>query len=148
VTRANTQFGTAEIWAVTAPAQLVNATVTATQSISGFDQSLTVMAFTGAGGIGASGAASGDRTAPSVSLTTTGAGSFVFGVGDDPDRKVARTPDANQTMVHQWVDNNPNVTFWVQGRSTLTGAAGSLVTISDAPTNSRWNLAAVEIVAR
>ncbi|OLD16801.1 MAG: hypothetical protein AUJ01_09945 [Acidobacteria bacterium 13_1_40CM_3_65_5] len=148
VTRANTQFGTAEIWAVTAPAQLVNATVTATQSISGFDQSLTVMALTGAGGIGASGAASGDRTAPSVSLTTTGAGSFVFGVGDDPDRKVARTPDANQTMVHQWVDNNPNVTFWVQGRSTLTGAAGSLVTISDAPTNSRWNLAAVEIVAR
>ena len=148
VTRANTQFGTAEIWAVTAPAQLVNGTVTATQSISGFDQSLTVMALTGAGGIGASGAASGDRTAPSVSLTTTGAGSFVFGVGDDPDRKVARTPDANQTMVHQWVDNNPNVTFWVQGRSTLTGAAGSLVTISDAPTNSRWNLAAVEIVAR
>jgi hypothetical protein len=36
----------------------------------------------------------------------------------------------------------------VQRRSTPTGAAGSIVTINDALTPSRWNLAAVEIVAR
>jgi hypothetical protein len=148
VTRANTQSGTAEIWAAYAPMRLVNATVRATQLSSGVDQSLTVMAFTGSGGVGASGAGGGNRTAPSVSLTTTGAGSIVLGVGDDPDRRAARTPGANQTMVHQWLSNNQNATFWVQRRSTPTGAAGSIVTINDALTPSRWNLAAVEIVAR
>jgi beta-lactam-binding protein with PASTA domain len=148
VTRANTQLGTAEIWAATASLPLVNATVTATQSVGGFDQSLTVMAFTGAGGVGASAADGGRRTAPGVSLTTTAAGSRVFGVGVDPDRKIARTPGTDQTLVHEWVDDNQNATFWVQGLATVTGAAGSIVTISDASTNSRWNLAAVEIVAR
>jgi hypothetical protein len=148
VTRTNTQLGTAEIWAATASLPLVNATVTATQSVGGFDQSLTVMAFTGAGGVGASAADGGRRTAPGVSLTTTAAGSLVFGVGVDPDRKIARTPGTDQTLVHEWVDDNQNATFWVQGLATLTGAAGSIVTISDASTNSRWNLAAVEIVAR
>ena len=148
VKRANTQFGTAEIWTATAPMQLFNVTVTATASLNGFSQSLTVMAFTGAGGIGASAAAGGNRTAPSVSLTATASGSLVFGVGVDPERRLARTPDAGQTIVHQWVDLSGNNTYWVQTRSTPTPAAGSIVTISDAATNSRWNLAAVEIVAR
>ena len=128
--------------------QLFNVTVTATASLNGFSQSLTVMAFTGAGGVGASAAAGGNRTAPSVSLTATASGSFVFGVGVDPERRLARTPDAGQTIVHQWVDLSGNNTYWVQTRSTPTPAAGSIVTISDAATNSRWNLAAVEIVAR
>jgi beta-lactam-binding protein with PASTA domain len=148
VTRANTQYGTAEIWTATAPTQLFNVTVTATQSLNGFSQSLTVMALTGAGGIGASAAGGGNRTAPSVSFAATASGSFVFGVGVDPERRLARTPDAGQTIVHQWVDLSGNNTYWVQTRSTPTPAAGSIVTISDAATNSRWNLAAVEIVAR
>jgi beta-lactam-binding protein with PASTA domain len=149
VTRANTQSGTAEIWTATAPAKLVDATVRATQSNGGgLGQSLTVIAFIGAGGIGASVASSGNRTAPSVSLTTTAAGSLVFGVGNDPERRTSRTPDAGQTIVHQWLDSNSNATYWVQTRSAPTGPAGSIVKISDAATNSRWNLAAVEIVAR
>jgi beta-lactam-binding protein with PASTA domain len=149
VTRANMQSGTAEIWTATAPAKLLDATVRATQSNSGgLGQSLTVIAFTGAGGIGASVASSGNRTAPSVSLTTTAAGSLVFGVGNDPERRTSRTPDAGQTIVHQWLDSNSNATYWVQTRSAPTGPAGSIVKISDAATNSRWNLAAVEIVAR
>jgi hypothetical protein len=148
VTRANTQAGSAEIWAAAAPTKLVNATVTATQSVGGFDQSLTVMVVTGASGIGASAAGGASRTAPSVALTTTGVGSFVLGVGNDPARKVVRTLDANQTMVHQWVDKDENVTFWVQSRATTAGAAGSVVTINTASANSPWNLAAVEIVPR
>jgi hypothetical protein len=148
VTRANTQFGTAEIWAALAPGRLTNATITATQSIGGFDQSLTVMAFTGAD-LGAFAAAAGSsKNAPSVSLTTTAAGSMIFGVGVDPERRQARTPDPGQTIVHQWLDIDETVTFWVQTRTAPTASAGSLATISDALTNSRWNMAAVEIVAR
>jgi hypothetical protein len=117
--------------------------------VSGQNQSLTVVAFTGAGGIGATVVGNGSRTAPAVSLTTTGAGSFVYGVGNDSVRKTARTPGASQTIVHQWVGNNSNQTFWTQSRNGAVATAGSVVSINDtAPTNGDWNLAAVEILKR
>jgi beta-lactam-binding protein with PASTA domain len=53
VRRAATQFGDAEIWKATAPTVLTNVTVSSTQSSAGVHQSLTVIAFTGVGGIGA-----------------------------------------------------------------------------------------------
>src|SRR5207237_4495430 len=71
VRRANAQFGTAEIWTATAPGPLVNAVVSATQSSTTFHQSLTIVAFRGAGGIGDAVPASGHRTLPMVSLITT-----------------------------------------------------------------------------
>jgi len=150
VARANTQSGTAEIWSATASAKLVNVTVRATQSNNGgLGQSLTVIAFAGAAGTGASVTGSGNRTAPpSVSLRTTAAGSLVFGVGNDPERRTSRTPEAGQTIVHQWLDSDSSATYWVQTRSAPTESAGGIVKISDASTNSRWNLAAVEIVPR
>ena len=134
---------------VVAPVRLINATVTATQSVStGMNQSLTVVAFTGAGGIGASVGNSGSRTAPSVVLTTTRAGSFVYGVGNDPIRRAARTPGANQSIVHQWVDTDSNQTFWVQARNGLVPVAGTGVNINSASVNGDWNLVAVEILGR
>ena len=151
VSRANTQSGTSEIWTATAPTRLVNVAVTATQAVSGrMNQSLTVVAFTGTAGVGASAVATGSRTAPSVSLTTTAGGSFVYAVGNDPIRKIARTPGANQTIVHQWVDTDAYQTLWVQSRNGPVATAGSVVTIDDpAPINGGdWNLAAVEIVFR
>ena len=147
VRRVNKNDGTAEIWTATATAPLVNASVTSTPAFSGFDQSLTVMTFTGAGGIGGSGASWGlGNVAPSVSFLGEADGSFVMGVGEDPDRKQARTVNGGQTMIHQWVDTKQNATFWVQGMSS--GAAGSLVTLGDAATSSGWNMVAVEIVPR
>ena len=148
VSRANTQWGTSEIWTATASEQLTAATVTSTQTQSGFSQSLTVVAFTGAGGIGASASGGANSTAPSVSVTTTRAGSLVYGVGNDPDRDTARTVGTNQTMVHQWLDSNLRATYWVQRRTTTAGA-GSILPINDtAPNGNRWNLAVVEIIPR
>ncbi len=150
VSRANVQSGTAEIWSATAPTQLVNVTVTATQAVSGrMNQSLTVIAFTGSAGVGASAFANGSRIAPSVSMTSTGVGSLVYAVGNDPIRKIARTPGPNQTIVHQWVDADANQTLWVQSSNGKVATAGTVVTINDtAPTNGDWNLAVVEIVFR
>jgi len=150
VRRANTQWGTAEIWSATAGSQLVNATVTATQSVTNsYDMQLVVVAFRGAGGVGASAANGGNDTAPSVSMTATEAGSLVFGVGNDPDRNQARTLGSGQTLVRQWLENNDRLTFWVQTRIAAVAAAGTSVTINDtAPDFDRWNLAAVEIVPR
>jgi hypothetical protein len=147
VTRGNTQAGTAEIWKATAAAQLSNVTVTSTQSSGGFRQSLTVVAFTGASGTGASAIANGASGAPSVTLVTTQPGSLVYGVGNDWDRAVARTLGANQTMVHQWVETTAGDTYWVQARTGAVAATGTSVQLNDtAPTNDRWNFASVEIV--
>ena len=146
VRRVNSQPGSSEIWKAVASGLLTNATVTSTPGIAGFNQSLTVVSFSGTGGTGASVGASG-ISAPAVSLTTTKAGSLVYGVGNDWDRAVARTVGDSQSMVHQWVETGVGDTFWVQKRTAPTGAAGSVVQLNDtAPTTDRWNLVAVEIL--
>jgi len=143
--RAATQFGDAEIWTATAPTALTNVTVSSTQSSTGVHQSLTVIAFTGVGGIGAVNVGGGIG-APSVTLTTAAAGSAVYAVGNDWDRAVARTIPAGQTKVHEFVDTAVGDTFWVQAANASTTAAGSVVTLNaTAPTNDQWNLAIVEL---
>ncbi len=147
VRRTNTRPGSSEVWRATAPAVLTNATVTSTPSRTGFDQSLTVVAFRGASGIGASAGANAATGAPTVSLTTTKAGSWVFAVGNDWDRAVTRTVGTGQSLVSQWVDTAAGDTFWVQSRTAVTPTLGTAVTLNDtAPTNDRWNLTAVEVL--
>jgi hypothetical protein len=148
VRRTNVQQGTSEIWQASASAKLTNATVSATLgSATTNDLSLTVVAFTGAAGVGASAGASGPNGAPTVSLTTTAPASLVYATGNDWDRPQSHTVGAGQTMVHQWLNTTVGDAYWVQ-RSTDPVANASAVTVNDtAPTNDRWNLTAVEIVA-
>ena len=147
VQRVNAQAGVSEIWAAKAPAALTNATVTSTQASGSFYQSLTVVTFIGAAGVGASAGDSDVVGAPSVSLTTTHAGSLVYGVGNDWDDAAARTLPANQALVHQYLAPAGD-TFWAQNLLGSVGIAGTTIAISDTgPTTDRWNLAVVEIVA-
>jgi hypothetical protein len=147
VKRANSQLGTAEIWQATA-ASVVTGTVTSTQARTGYDQSLTVVAFRGSGGVGASATAGAGSGAPTVSLVTTKAGSLVFGVGNDWDNAIGRTLGPNQVFQHQWIDTGIGDTYWVQNLTPPTGAAGSTATLNDtAPTGDRWNFAAVEVTS-
>ena len=105
------------------------------------------MAFAGATGVGASNTANAASGPPTVSLTTTRAGSLIYGVGNDWDRAVARTVPGGQTKVHEWVDTSVGDTFWVQARIGAVPTAGTGVTLNDtAPTNDRWNFAIVEVV--
>src|SRR4051812_35499525 len=148
VRRAATQFGDAEIWKATAPTVLTNVTVSSTQSSAGVHQSLTVIAFTGVGGVGASNVGGAATGAPSASLVTTAAGSVVYGVGNDWDRAVARTIPSGQTKVHEFVDTAVGDTFWVQSANGTTDATGSTVTLNaTAPTADKWNMAVVELTA-
>lgn len=148
VKRVNTQGGDSEIWSARATSQLSGATVTATQSTSGSYESLTVVAFTGAAGVGASVTKNASSGAPTVKLTTTKAQSLVYAAGNDYDNAIARTPGAGQVLVHQWVETATGDTFWVQRISGYTGAAGTVATVNDtAPTSDRWNLAAVEVLS-
>src|SRR5262249_2422398 len=114
VRRANTQAGTAEVWQAHATARLTNVTVRSTPRAVGSRQSLTVVSFLGASGIGATAAAAAASGAPNVPLLTTAANAVVYGVGNDVDRAVARTLGPNQLMVHQAVARALSDTFWVQ----------------------------------
>jgi hypothetical protein len=146
--RTNGQAGTSEVWKAVVPADPRDVTVTSTPGHTGYDQSLTVLVFDGSAGIGASSGAGAAAGPPKTSLTTSRAGSWVFGVGNDWDVAQARTVGAEQIIRHQWVDSAVGDTFWVQSRSQQTPAAGTTVTIDDtAPTTGRWNLAAVEVLA-
>ena len=152
VKRAATQRGVAEIWTATAATTLSNVSVTSTQSVTtvnglAVNQSLQVIAFTGAAGVGASNLASGVSGAPTVSLVTQGAGSVVYGVGIDFDRAIARTVPAGQTKVHEFLAPSGD-TMWMQSLNGTTGAIGSTATLNDtAPTTDQWNYASVEILS-
>src|SRR5580765_4524036 len=146
VRRVNAQAGTSEIWKATASAALSNVTVTSTQGAGGYQQSLTIVRFSGAGGTGASAGASAPTGAPTVSLTTTQAGSLIYGVGNDWDRATARTPGSGQTIVHQFLASAGD-TFWSQNQVNASSGSNVQVVLNDtAPTVDRWNFASVEIV--
>jgi hypothetical protein len=147
VKRSDTQSGVAEIWAAKATGTLTNATITATPLRAGYDGLLTVVAFKNAAGTGTAGATGASTGAPDIYLPGVQAGSWVWAVGNDWDGATARTPASGQAIQQQWVDTAVGDTFWLQSTLTPSSAQG-LVTIHDsAPTNHRWNYAAVEITA-
>ena len=145
--RSNTQAGTSEIWSARASGLLSRVSVTSRPGVAGFHGSMTVVTFTNAAGTSVVGRAGAPSGAPSIYLPGVIAGDWVFAVGNDWDRAVARVPASGQVLVHQRVDTQVGDTFWVQSTSTPSSANG-LVQIGDvSPSNDRWNLASVEIVA-
>src|SRR5262249_42474643 len=103
-------------------------------------------AFTNASGVGAVGSNNGPSGAPTASLTTTGANSWVFGVGFDWTTGLGRTVGANQVLQDQVLQ--PGATFWTQSQAAPTATSGTAVSITDtAPTTDFWNLSTVEVLA-
>ena len=146
VKRSNTQAGDAEIWSAKATSQLTNSTVVATPEKSGFSGSLVVIAYKNAAGVGIAGGSGAPSGAPDIYLPGIGMGSWVFAVGNDWDRAVARTLVAGQVLQDQWIASGVGDTYWLQSTAAPNVAPG-LVTIHDnAPTNDRWNYAAVEVL--
>ena len=154
VQRTNKQLGTAEIWRTFASSIIsgVNVKATLSQSVAA---SLTIVTFTGvdtsgvngSGAIGGSNGASASSGAPTVSVTTTHNGSIVFGVGNDWDRAIARSPGSSQSLVHQYLSSGGD-TYWVQQQNSSIALSGTQVLINDiAPTTDRYNLSVVEIIA-
>lgn len=153
VQRSNTQSGSSEIWRAFSSNPLSAASITATLSQK-VVASITVVAFTGtdtsgtngSGAIGATGSGNSSRGAPTASLVTTRNSSWVFGVGNDFDNPLDRTPGSAQSLIHQY---KPAVedTYWVQRQNAATPLSGTTVTINDtAPTTDRFNLAIVEVL--
>jgi hypothetical protein len=157
VARQNARRGGVEVWRAYAANRLTNVSVTATIT-QPTPATIGVVSFTGAdtsgtnaaGGIGAVGKKSGTAslTAANVSVTTTRANSWVWGVGNDWDGDTARTVGADQTLLHQYLYWG-GATLWTQRRNTTTPTVGSAVTINvSQPTSREWNMIAVEIRPR
>jgi uncharacterized protein (TIGR03437 family) len=115
---------------------------------------MTVMSFTGvditgtngSGAIGATASNNSSSGAPTATLITTRNNSWVFGVGNDYDSAISRTPGSGQTVIHQYLATLGD-TYWVQSQTSTTASAGSTVLINDtAPTSDRFNLSIVEIL--
>ncbi len=148
VKRSDNQPGDAEIWAASTASVLSNVAVTSTPGVSGYGQQLSVQSYGNASGVGVSGVASANTGAPSLSMTSSAAGSVAIGVGYDWDNATARTLGGNQLMLGQWLDQASGDTMWAQQTINASTAAGQTMTISDtAPTGDRWDLAAVELEA-
>jgi Bacterial Ig domain/Lysyl oxidase len=148
VKRANAQGGDAEVWTATAIGSLLNATVTATASETGFAQSLTVTALSGAAGVGTSASASASKGAPALSLTSTQVGSAAFATGDDAEHALGRTVGSGQSLLEQSLATSAGDSFWTQYATAPSSAAGQTMTLDDtAPTSDSWNMAAVEVLA-
>jgi hypothetical protein len=155
VVQTNVQRGVSEIWRAFAAAPLSNVSVTATLaqaaaasltvvSVAGVDTSGTM----GSGAIGAVASANAASGAPTATLTTTRANSWVIGVGNDWDHGTARTLGANQMMAHEYLSPQGD-TFWVQRTSGPIPAAGTSATIDVvAPTGDRYNLSICEILVK
>ena len=143
--RTNTDYGTAEIWTARATATLSNVAITSTLTTANYGTALTVVAFSNAPGTGQTAGGAAAKGAPTTSLTTSTAGSWIFAVGNDWTASTPRTLGANQTLLSQSTDARGD-TYWAQYLTTPVAAANTKVTINDtAPTNDRWNLTAIEI---
>jgi PASTA domain len=144
VARANAQRGSAEIWKAKATA---NATfrVQSAEGRNNYAQTLTVVALSGAGDVGASRAVSGTTGAAALSLTTTKPYSIVYGVGFDSASAVRRTLGAGQGMIYEFPNTQYNQDLWVQGRLDFVSIPATVLVNTTAPTSTRWNLSAIEI---
>jgi hypothetical protein len=145
VSRSDAGRGDAEVWYARATGKLSKLKVTATLKYAGYPVAITVVGYKNATGIGRHALAHASKGAPTGSLTTSHAGSWVFAAGDDWAKTAQRTPGAGQLLVHQTGDRAGD-TYWVQATKRATKAAGTKVTINDSkPGADPYNLVLVEI---
>jgi hypothetical protein len=146
VARADTGRGDAEVWYARAVGKLSKVKVTAKERYAGWPLEITVVSYKNASGIGGHAVAHAGKGAPTGSLITSKADSWVFAVGDDWAKAAARTPGAGQKLISHATDPAGD-TYWVQAADKITPKAGTRVTINDTkPATDPYNLVLVEIL--
>lgn len=139
-----------EIWIADCPSAQTGMTLTVTPS-AGTPDLLGVVVLTGAaaaasqtGTTGTQGTFSGT---PSISVTTTADGSWVFGALGSRGTSAPTIP-AGQTDVFNGQTFQLNVNGWAQATSSPTTSSGTSVTLNDtAPTGVEFGFCVAEILA-
>lgn len=154
VARENKALGGAEVWTARASGVLNEDPITARATRlspgspygHGYDEAILVAAFKSSPGLGAVAKFSSKKGAPTGTLTTTQANSWVWAVGDDWLSSIPRTVPAGQTLWGQAFDAVGD-TYWVQSAEGITKEAGTKVTINDpAPVKDPFDLILVEVL--
>jgi len=144
--RSDAGRGDAEVWSARASGKLSKLKVTVTEKYHGHPVDITVVAYKNAAGIGGHAVAHSAKGTPTASLKTTRANSWVFAVGDDWVKALARTPGAGQVLVSHATDSAGD-TYWVQATGKATPKAGTKVAITDTkPATDPYNLVLVAIL--
>jgi hypothetical protein len=149
----NKEGGDAEVWYALATSTISKQKITATASITGYPENLTLVTLTNASGIGASGTFYSASGAPTGTITTTQPDSWVWASANDPANDVLRKVPSGQNA---WVQalfssttgkTTVKGTFWTQSTTNPTPNGNTPVTINDtAPTTDPYNLVLVEIL--
>jgi hypothetical protein len=147
VARENAPLADTEVWAAHAAGKLTNVKVTVAGHLPGFDESVTIVAFKGAHGIGPASTKHSAGGPIMATLKTAFANSWVFAVGADWASATLRTAGSGQIILHQATDHDADKEmFWVQARNALTPSAGTTVTINDTkPAKDPYNLVLVAV---
>jgi hypothetical protein len=145
VSRANEANGTTEVWQSRAASPLLGLKLTATLNNAGYDGSITLAAFTGAGKIAATAKGAGVAGAPGVTIKPTQANSLIWAVGHDWTTLRTVTPLAGQSMVHVFRDTRVQDMFWTQSQTKPTVGTGPIAVGATGFTKDRWTMVAVEI---
>ncbi|UAJ79188.1 hypothetical protein IT072_18600 [Leifsonia sp. ZF2019] len=157
IKRANGQRGTSEVWATTAPASLSNASISAQRSNSDDDyhQTLTVIAYRNASGVGASTGAGDPGTDPNLSLTTTAANSLVLTGGIVAYPELLNVTSNGHSLLLDSQDVTDQVhsslygsEYWVSATNTQLPNATTVAFTTANGNGAPWNGVSVEIKAK
>jgi hypothetical protein len=152
--RQNAGAGSSEIWYALSPGvQSFVATITFSGSVAGANAasaSITgadITTITGSGAIGAVAGAALASAAPSVNLTTTRNGSWVFACSNDPTANTAYVAGSSQTLLRSSGDSTNTGSSGISRQTNPTAASGTVITSNfTAPSANTCNIAAVEIL--
>ena len=147
-------LGDSEIWVARATGTLTGAPITAQVNVGSpgspgghsYDETITVVAFKNAPGVGAVVTSSSRKGAPTASLHTTSPNAWVWAVGNDWLSSISRQVPGGQKLWHEVFDAVGD-TYWVQSAEAITKDAGTAVRINDlAPVADPYNLVLIEIL--
>lgn len=145
----NGQFGMASVSWAYASSQVVAQAMTATLSAGTCACWIHVIAFKNASssGIGASAIAGNTTGAPTKSVTTTAANSWVWGSVWDWSNNVTPVLGGSQTQRDIFNDSTNGDSGWTQYSTQPTAASGTVVTLNDtSPSTDNWSEVIVEIL--
>lgn len=148
VERANATGGTTEVWQAHAATRLTNVAVNAKLTRSGYDATITVVAYTGAADSVRAVGSTGRSGNPSVTITPSAVGSLIWSVGHDWSTATAPTAPTGVTFVHRFRDKRVKDYFWVQKNDLPTTDTSPVTVRNGGITEDRWQLVAVEIPPR
>lgn len=143
--------GCAEVWCLWTGANGIGSiTTTATQSggtANGMRLSIRVLLGTGTdvGQNGATGTTGGSNVTPTVTITTTVPGSYVYGTAVDFSTNASQTMNANTTLIGQTGDATNLKEYISFKASAATGTPGS-TTFGFTNASAAYNIAVAEIL--